>query len=69
MALKLLETAPGPRTTVRNPLVWPGPPGWRRVYLGLDGLTPEDLARERRANDAIKDIAQGVRDAIFANRG
>ena len=69
MALGLLETAPGPRTTIRNPLIWPGPPGWRRGYLGLDGLTPEDLARERRANDAIKDVAQGVRDRALASRG
>lgn len=69
MALALLETAPGPRTTVRNPLIWPGPPGWRRSYLGLDGLAPEDLARERRANDATKALAQEVRDAMLANRG
>lgn len=69
MALGLLERAPGPRTTVRNPLIWPGPPGWRRGYLGLDGLTSEDLARERRANDAIKDVAQGVRDRALAKRG
>jgi hypothetical protein len=69
MALGLLETAPGPRTTIRNPLIWPGLPGWRRGYLGLDGLTPEDLARERRANDAIKDVAQGVRDRALASRG
>ena len=67
LTLELLETATGPRTTVRNPLVWPGPTGWRRGYLGLEGLTAEDLARERRANDAIKDVAQGVRDATLAN--
>ena len=27
LALDLLESAAGPRTTVRNPLRWPGPPG------------------------------------------
>lgn len=65
LALGLLETATGPRTTVRNPLVWPGPLGWRRGHLSLEGLTAEDLARERRANDAIRNVAQGVRDATL----
>lgn len=63
LALDLLETATGPRTTVRNPLRWPGPPGWKRDYMNLDGLTPADLARLRADNDTVKDVAQAVRDA------
>lgn len=67
-ALGLLETATGPRTTVRNAVTWPGPVGWRQDYLNLAGLTAEDLARERRVNDQIKDVAQGVRDAVIGSR-
>lgn len=63
LALGLLETATGPRTTLRNPLRWPGPPGWKRDYMNLDGLTPADLARLRAENDTMKDVAQAVRDA------
>jgi D-proline reductase (dithiol) PrdB len=65
LALQMLETATEPRTTVRNPLVWPGPVEWRRGYLGLEGLTPDDLARERQANDAIRAVAQTMRDVTF----
>ena len=67
LALGMLETATGPRTTVRNPLKWPGPPGWRRDYFNLTGLTAEDLAQERHLNDQIKNVAQGVRDATPSN--
>lgn len=64
-ALEMLATATGPRTTARNPLMWPGPMGWRQDYLSLVGLSTEDLARERRLNDQIKDVAQSVRDATL----
>ena len=65
LALRMLDTATGPRTTVWNPLKWPGAPGWRRDYFNLAGLTAEDLARERHLNDQLKDVAQGVRDAAL----
>jgi hypothetical protein len=63
LALGLLETAAAPRTTVRNPLAWPGPPGWRADFLSLAGLSADDLARERARNEAVRAVAQGVRDA------
>jgi hypothetical protein len=59
LALSLLEQAPGPRTTVENPLRWLGPPGWRADYLSLAGLSAEDLARERARNDAARALALG----------
>jgi glycine/betaine/sarcosine/D-proline reductase family selenoprotein B len=65
LALRVLESAPAPRTTVQNPLRWPGPPSWRADYLDLSRLTPEDLARERALNDEIRRTAQGVRDAAL----
>ena len=68
LALKMLETSTGPRTSVRNPLTWPGPAGWRQDYLCLEGLTAADLLRERRLNDQIKDVAQSVRDATLPIR-
>ncbi len=38
-AIRLLETATGPRTTVRAPHAWPGVPDWRTVY---NRVRPED---------------------------
>ena len=66
LALALLESAPGPRTTVQNPLRWSGPPEWRKDFMDFSRLTPEEIARRRAENDRIKSVAQGVRDVTLA---
>ena len=66
LALSLLEHAFAPRTTVQNPLRWSGPPGWRLDYMNVERLTPDEIAKRRAANDKIKEVAQGVRDASVA---
>ena len=65
-ALKLLHSATQPRTTVRNPLRWPGDPDWKRHYLSIEGLTATDIARLRAENDQIKVTAQAVRDQTLS---
>lgn len=43
LALHVLGTATGPRTTVRSPFAWkPGNPGWREGY---NRVRPEDRER------------------------
>jgi D-proline reductase (dithiol) PrdB len=69
LALRLLETAPAARTTVQNPLVWPGPADWRDDYLNLARLSAEEIAQRRADNDRIKQVAQGVRDATLSTAG
>lgn len=64
LALRTLETAPGPRTTVVNPLVWPAA-GWRRDYRNLAALSPQDIAQRRAENERAREIAQAVRDAAL----
>lgn len=64
-ALRVLETAAAPRTTVRNPIVWPGPPGWRDDYLNLAALTPVEIARRRAENEQARAVAKGLRDATL----
>lgn len=61
LALGLLEAASGPRTTVVNPLRWPGGSAWKRAFMNPDGLTPDEIARRRAENDAAKDVAAGLR--------
>ncbi len=39
LALRLLETAIGPRTTLQNPQHWSGPRDWRDDYLNLSRLS------------------------------
>lgn len=65
LALRLLESAPAPRTTVQNPLRWSGAPDWKLDYLNVARLTPEEIARRRAENDQIKAVAQRVRDTTI----
>jgi acyl-CoA synthetase (AMP-forming)/AMP-acid ligase II len=65
-ALDVLEQASQARTTQRNAVRWPGDPDWKRHYLSIEGLTPEDIARLRAENDAIKATAQHVRDSALS---
>ncbi|PRZ41586.1 hypothetical protein CLV47_109133 [Antricoccus suffuscus] len=64
-ALRVLESAPGPRTTVQNPLAWVGPDDWRMDYCNVDRVSPEELARLRAENDAIKETARAVRESTI----
>ena len=46
-ALRVLETAPGPRTTVQNPIAWSDNPDWKLDYSNIDRLSAEEIARRR----------------------
>jgi glycine/betaine/sarcosine/D-proline reductase family selenoprotein B len=61
-ALRLLESAPGPQTTVQSPLRWNVDASWKRDYNNVAMLSAEDLARRRREFDAQKEIARGLRE-------
>ena len=71
LALELLEQATAPRTTVRNPLPWPGRPGWKRDYMNLAALSAADIARLRTENERARDVAEAVRGETLrrARRG
>jgi hypothetical protein len=62
LALRVLETAPGPQTTVQSPLRWNTDAVWKRDYNNVALLSAEELARRRREFDAQKDIARGLRE-------
>ena len=47
-ALRLLETAPGPRTTETARFAWPDDPAWRGRYGRID---PAEIARLRAAGE------------------
>lgn len=61
MALRLLETATGPRTTVQSPLRWSNDLSWKLDYSNVDRLTPEEIAERRREFDAAKVAAREKR--------
>ena len=54
LALRVLETAPGPRTTVQSPQRWSDDPAWKRRYSDVAKLTPEDIVERRKEFDVVK---------------
>ena len=67
LGLRLLESAPGSRTTVQNSLKWKGSPTWHTDYLNLSALSADDLADLRAKNDGVKKQAREVRELTFAS--
>jgi D-proline reductase (dithiol) PrdB len=63
LALRVLEQAPGPQTTVQSPLRWSADASWKRDYNNVAMLSAEELARRRREFDAQKEIARGLRES------
>ena len=62
LALRVLESAPGPRTTVQSPQRWSEDASWKLDYNDLAKLTPETIAERRKEFDAIKDVARSRRE-------
>jgi hypothetical protein len=59
LALDLLESATGPRTTAHSPQRWSDDPAWKLDYDNAARLTPEELAERRREFDAAKEVVAG----------
>ena len=63
LALRLLESAPGARTTMQSPLRWTADAEWKRDYLDLTKLSPEKIAERRQEFDQGKAVARAKREA------
>jgi len=61
LALRVLEAAPGPRTTVQSPLRWSVDPAWKLDFSNIAQLSAEEIARRRAEFDRQKEIARTVR--------
>ena len=62
LALRVLESAPGPRTTVQSPQRWSEDASWKLDYHNVAKLTPEAMAEHRREFDAVKAIIASKAD-------
>ena len=62
LALRVLEAAPAPRTTVHSPLTWSASRDWKLDYCNIERLTAEEIARRREEFDKGKTQARSVRD-------
>ena len=61
LALRVLESAPGPRTTVQSPQRWAEDPDWKLDYSNPDRIPPAELARLRAEFDREKVAATASR--------
>jgi glycine/betaine/sarcosine/D-proline reductase family selenoprotein B len=58
LALRLLESAVGPRTTMQSPLQWAASADWKLDYLNVDRIPSDELQRRRAEFDRQKDLAR-----------
>jgi len=62
LALRVLECAPAPRTTVQSPLRWSRSAQWKLDYCNIDRLAPQELQRRRAEFDEGKRQARAARE-------
>ena len=62
LALQVLESAPGPRTTVQSPLRWRDDAAWKLDFYNIDRIPAEEIAKRRADFDKVKDVAKQRRD-------
>ena len=58
LALNILTSAIGPRTTVQSPLRWSDDATWKLDYSNIEQLDEDEVLRRRAEFDRIKRIAQ-----------
>lgn len=66
LAMQVLETAPGPRTTVQSPLRWSNDPSWKLDISNIERMSPKEIARRRAEFDKVKEVAKTRREADIA---
>src|ERR1044071_3974723 len=62
LALRVLISAPAPRTTVQSPRRWSDDPAWKLDFSNIARLSPEEIARRRAEFDRQKEIAKTIRE-------
>lgn len=63
LALRVLETAPAPRTTVQNPQRWNDDAIWKLDYSNVATRSAEEMAQHRARAHADREIARRIREA------
>jgi D-proline reductase (dithiol) PrdB len=61
LALRLLEGAPGARTTVQSPLIWASDPAWKLDYSNLEKLSSQEIVRLRDEAEKARITARDIR--------
>ena len=64
MALQLLESAVGPRTTMQSPIRWNEDGRWKMDYYNLEQIGEVELQRRRDEFNKQKEIARQLREKV-----
>ena len=62
LALRLLESAPGPRTTMQSPLRWSENADWKLDYGNSERLSPEEIRKLREESERARETARAMRE-------
>ena len=62
LALRILETATEPRTTVRSAQQWSEDSKWKDEFFSVENLSAQELARRRAEFDRIKAVGKEIRE-------
>ena len=62
LALRVLESAPGARTTVQSPRRWDDEASWKLDFMNLAALKPEDIAERRKEFDQVKVVIRSKQE-------
>jgi hypothetical protein len=68
LALDLLESAIGPRTTVQSPQRWNDDAEWKLDFQNVDRIPADEIARRRSEFDEVKQVAKQRRDEAVTSR-
>jgi hypothetical protein len=68
LALDLLESATGPRTTRQNPQHWNADGLWKLDYQNVDQIPAAEIARRKAEFDEVKRIAKERREQDGAGK-
>ena len=61
LALRVLESAPGPRTTMQSPLIWTEDPSWKLDYSNIERLSAEEVFRLKEEAEQVRKTAKALR--------
>jgi len=68
LALRVLETAPQPRTSVQSPLAWSASPDWKLDFQNIAQMSTEEIERRRAEFDRQKAVAKELREEAGVTR-
>ena len=67
LALRLLESASTPRTTVQSPLIWSADPSWKLDYSNLERFSAQEISRLREEAEQARITARDLRMKSVGN--